>query len=448
MAETINIWLTTPDQKNLLQEQVGILFSDTPTNENILIEIDDSKSFQEMDGFGASFTDSSAWLLAHCLDDEKRDEVMRKLFDPIEGVGLSYIRQPMGSSDFALRNYTYNDIPEGETDFELNHFSIEYDKPYIIPMLKKAIEINPAIKVMGSPWSAPAWMKTNGSLIQGKLREDCYEVFANYFVKYIQAYEREGIPIHAITIQNEPDFEPEGYPGMRMTANEQTEFVKNHLGPAFENAGIKTKIIVWDHNWDQPDFPIEVLNNPEARKYISGSSFHGYGGEIEAQLDVHNAHPDKDIYFTEQSGGCWATDFPDNLKYEVGNLIVKGTRYWAKTIVKWNMALDENHGPQNGGCPDCRGVIRIHQKTGEVTFNQEYYTLGHGSKVVRPGARRIESSVDMDSDVINVAFKNPDGSIALVVVNKGEKDRSFSVKNNNKYFTYSIPTGAAASFCW
>ncbi|WLR54809.1 hypothetical protein LC048_20800 [Mesobacillus subterraneus] len=313
-TNTVRVWLTKPDKSCLLEEQDSLFLMNQDDAIERSVMINDTQEFQEIDGFGGSLTDSSAWLLSEKLDELSREKVMKQLFDPKEGIGLSYLRQPMGASDFALDNYTYCDMPKGESDYELLNFSIKYDESYIIPMVKKALEINPFIKVMGSPWSPPAWMKTTESVIQGRLKEGCFVPFSNYFVKFIQAYEEAGIPIHAVTLQNEPHFEPEGYPGMRMEPEEQIEIIKNYMGPAFVRNGIQTKILIWDHNWDEPDYPITVLNDEAANNFISGTAFHWYAGDIEAQNLVHNAHSDKDIYFTEASGGCWTPDFPRYIK--------------------------------------------------------------------------------------------------------------------------------------
>nr|WP_306812947.1 S-layer homology domain-containing protein [Paenibacillus soyae] len=416
------------------------------------ISVDERETFQTIEGFGASMTDSSAWLIDNKLTAPQRNELMSRLFSREDGIGISYIRVPMGSSDFALGNYTYNDMPQGETDPSLNSFSIAHDKDYIIPLLQQAKLLNPDLKLMGTPWSAPAWMKTNGSLMQGKLKPEYYGVYAEYFRKFIEAYEAEGLPIHAITLQNEPHFEPSGYPGMRMEPSEQIALAKE-LGPLLAEEELNTKIVVWDHNWDEPQYPIQVLNDEEARTYIAGSAFHGYAGSVDAQQQVHDAHPDKEIYFTESSGGEFAPNFGDNLKWDVQNLIIGATRYWAKTSLKWNLALDQNHGPQNGGCHDCRGFVTINvddiaPENTEVTFNEEYYAFGHASKFVVPGAVRIDSNTLGAGSIENVAFKNPDGSKVVVALNSGADAETFKLRWGSQSFSYTLPAGAVATFKW
>ncbi len=445
---TVRVWVTTPEKSKLLSEEEQFRFGvgSGEISAPITIHVDESVTYQQMDGFGAAMTDSSAWLIANKLNLEQREKLMRDLFDHEQGIGISYMRLPMGASDFAHDFYTYNDKPAGEIDPKLKGFSIEHDKAYIIPALKQAREINPDLKLMASPWSVPAWMKSSESLITGYLKEEFYPSYANYFVKFIQGYEAEGVPMDAITLQNEPYYEPPGYPGMFMDATEQIEVIRNHLGPAFRDNGITTKIITWDHNWDHPEYPIQVLDDPEANAFISGSAFHGYTGEVRNQQQVHDAHPDKDIYFTESSGGEWATDFGNNLKWDLQNLIIGSTRYWSKVVLKWNLALDEDHGPKKGGCQDCRGFVTINSQSGEVTLNEEYYAFGHASKFVKSGAYRIETN---QSEVIeNVAFKNPDGSKVLIGLNSSTESQLFEVHFGDQKFTYTLPAGAVATFVW
>ncbi|MDQ0062197.1 S-layer homology domain-containing protein [Paenibacillus harenae] len=447
-AEPVKVWMTTGDKSKLLDEQEDVFFEADSGQEELTINVDENTKYQSIDGFGGSLTDSSAYVIYNELDETAREELMNKLFGLSDGgVGFSYMRLPMGSSDFATSTYTYNDRPAGGTDLALEHFSIEHDSAYIIPVIKQALEINPELKIVASPWSAPAWMKTNDSLIKGKLKPEYYDVYARYFVKFIQAYEAEGIAIDAVTLQNEPHHEAGDYPGMRMEPEEQAAFVKR-LGPAFEEAGIDTKILVWDHNWDEPVYPIDVLNDPEAKPYIAGSAFHGYAGSVENQSQVHDLHPDKDIYFTESSGGDFAPDFGSNVVWDTQNLLIGAMRHWAKTSLKWNIALDENHGPRVGGCTDCRGIVTIDTGTDEITYNEEFYAFGHASKFIRPGAYRIKSNTFGSGSIENAAFLNPDGSKALLALNSSNGAKPFKVRWGSESFTYTLPAGAVATFVW
>ncbi|EFM10095.1 glycoside hydrolase family 30 [Paenibacillus curdlanolyticus YK9] len=444
----VKVWETRGDKSKLINAEQDLVFVNDTNPMDLTINVNENKTYQSMEGFGASMTDSSAWLIANRLDQTARDNLMHTLFDRNSGVGFSYVRVPMGANDFSLSNYTYDDMPSGQTDENLDHFSIAHDSAYMIPVLQQALAINPELKVMATPWTAPAWMKTNGALNKGQLKPEYYDVYAQYFVKFIQAYANEGIPIDAITLQNEPHFEPAGYPGMRMEPSDQANFVKNSLGPAFQAAGIQTKIIVWDHNWDEPNYPIDVLNDPQAKAYIAGSAFHAYAGTVENQAFVHDQHPDKDIYFTESSGGEFANVFGANVVWDVQNLVIGATRNWAKTSLKWNFALDEAHGPTNGGCADCRGIVTINQQTGDVTYNEEFYSLGQASKFIAPGAVRIQSNTFGNGSIEDVAFKNPDGSKVLMALNSSKQAKTFKVRWGSQSFTYTLEAGAVVSFVW
>jgi len=236
---------------------------------------------------------------------------------------------------------------------------------------------------------------------------------------------------------------------MEMQPQEQLEFIKNHLGPAFEQAGISTKIIVYDHNWDNTDYAISILNDPMARHYIAGSAFHAYGGNVSAMTTVRNAHPDKGLYFTEISGGQWAVDFAANLMWYMSNIFIGTAQNWSKSALMWNLVLDQNHGPRNNGCQDCRGVVTLNTVTGEVTFNEEYYAIGHFSKFIRPGAERISLMQPQAlPDLGAVCFENTDGSKVLVVANYGNDMRTFSVQQGNKQFSYSITAKSVATIQW
>ena len=444
----VEVWLTTTNQKSLLSSQQSISPSTKAQDKqqpNIIpIAIDEDKKYQQMDGFGASLTDASAWLIYNVLDDDARDTLMSKLFTTEEGIGISFLRQPMGASDFALEAYTYDDVSQGNEDFELEHFSIDRDKKYIIPLLKDALARNPQIKVMASPWSPPAWMKTSDSMIGGMLRTECYEVYANYFVQFIKAYEAEGIPIYAVTVQNEPLYTPSEYPGMEMQPYEQAKFIQDFLGPAFRDNSIQTKIICYDHNWDNPSYPKIVLEN--AGEFIAGTAWHCYGGTYDAMTEVYEAFPDKEVWFTEASGGEWVPPFNDAFADQMMH-VVSATRNYAKTVVWWNIALDQNNGPQLPEISTCRGLVTINSLTGEITYNVDYYTMGHISKFVQPGAYRIESD-NYHSNVESTAFKNPDGSIVLILSNRTIIDRKIEVVYKNSSFDYELIGKSAVTFIW
>ncbi|HEX6050084.1 MAG TPA: glycoside hydrolase family 30 beta sandwich domain-containing protein, partial [Gemmatimonadaceae bacterium] len=381
------------------------------------------------------------------LSTAQRDSLLRDLFGPEPGLGLSFTRLTIGASDFSREHYSLDDLPSGRSDPELARFSIERNRRNVLPVVQQALAINPQLSVMASPWSAPAWMKTSGSLIKGTLRRDAYPAFAEYLHRYIEAYEAEGVPIFAVTLQNEPHHEPDDYPGMRLTPAQRAELLEHHVGPLFARRGTRTRILEWDHNWDEPQSPLFVLADSGARKYVSGVAWHCYAGDVSAQTQVRDAHPDKDVYFTECSGGEWAPNWGDNLKWNVRTLIIGATRGWAKGVLLWNLALDENHGPHRGGCGNCRGVVTIDSATGAVTRNVEYYALAHASRFVRPGAHRIGSTAAVGA-LESVAFRNPDGSIVLIVVNAAAADRPFIVRSERGAFQFRLPGGAVATFRW
>jgi glucosylceramidase len=458
---SVRAWLTTGDRTSLLAEQppqaLGAPDPSAPT-----IDVDPTRAYQRIDGLGASITDSSAHLLARSPD---RDAIMRDLFDPRGGLGLSYLRQPMGASDFVVgRHYTYDDVPAGHTDFSLKHFSIGHDRAEILPLLRQAIRLNPNLKIMATPWSPPAWMKTNDSLVGGRFKDDprVYDAYARYFVRFIQEYRRAGVPIDAVTLQNEPQNRaPSGYPGMDLRDEEEARLVVA-VGRAFQRAGIRTKILGYDHNWslhpndvgppDDPanaDYARSLLDNAAARRYLAGTAFHCYFGDPDRQSRLHDLYPDKDVYFTECSGsqsGNPATTFPDTLHWHTRFLTVGTIRNWAKTVITWNLALDPSGGPHNGGCDTCFGVVTIDPATGHATPTADYYVFGHVTRFIRPGAVRVDSTVA--GNAWNVAFRNPDGSIVLVAVNDdwGTTTQRFNVKLGATAFSYDLPAGAVATF--
>jgi glucosylceramidase len=383
-------WMTTGDKTSLLERRDNLAFTDQST-QAVIIEIDHTQKFQTIDGFGYALTGGSADLINEKLDARQRTALLKELFlTDGNGIGISYLRISIGASDLDDHVFSYCDIPPGQADPELKSFTLKEDKENLIPVLKEILALNPDIKIMGSPWSAPVWMKTNDLPKAGSLKPEFYDAYARYFVKYIQEMEKEGIRIDAITLQNEPE-NPHNTPSMLMTAEEQATFVRKNLGPEFEKAGIRTKIVVFDHNCDHPEYPIAILNDQEARKYIDGSAFHLYVGEIEAMSAVHQAHPDKNLYFTEQ----WTSgegEFHGDLRWHVKNLIVGATRNWSRNVLEWNLAADPDFNPHtdDGGCTMCMGALTIGDT---VTRNVSYYIIAHASKFVPPGSVRVASKL-------------------------------------------------------
>jgi len=439
----VSFWLTNGDKSALLKKQNIALNFKTATNGNPVITVDTTQSFQSIDGFGYTLTGGSATLI-NSLPATQKESLLRELFgSDSSSISVSYLRISIGASDLSASAFTYNDLPSGQTDPTLQQFSLDKEKADLLPVLKKILAINPSIKILGSPWTAPAWMKSNNSFIGGSLKPEYYTVYAQYLVKYIQAMKMEGITIDAITVQNEP-LHPGNNPSMYMEAADQAIFIKNHLGPAFKTAGITTGIIIYDHNLDRPDYPISILNDPDAKKYIAGSAFHLYAGTIDKMTEVYNAHPDKNVYFTEQWIGG-PGNFAEDLKWHISTLIIGATRNWSKNVLEWNLAADPNYNPHTdqGGCSNCMGALTI---SSGFTRNTAYYIIAHASKFVPPGSVRIQSNVS--GSLNNVAFKTPAGKKVLIVVNNGSSQQQFNIRFNDKMVSASLNSGSAGTFVW
>jgi glucosylceramidase len=419
------------------------------------VNISTNEIYQEIEGFGASLTNSSAWLIDNST---RRDEIIEKLFSPDSGIGISYIRLAMGSSDFVEgSHYSYAETLD---DMDLSDFSIDRDRENIIPVLQDILAINPDLKIMGSPWSAPGWMKTSGQFVcggYGSLKKEMYAVYADYFVKFIEEYALEGIPIDAITIQNEPLYCPWNYPGMIMSGEEQRDFVKYHLGPKFEENGIDTKIVIFDHNWDGTwddgspqtgafDFIEAVYDDPLAVSYIDGTAFHGYDtGNASFQSEIYNLNPNKSIYFTERTNITDWSDWAGVLGHIAKYYFIDVLRYWSKNVLLWNLALDTDNGPYNGGCPNCTGVVTVEGDYFEKEI--DYYIIGHFSKFVQQSSNRIYSNT-FEGELETVAFQNPDGSLVVVTLNPGWNTVSYKINWNDMYFNHSLSPQSMATFVW
>jgi len=438
----VAFWLTNGDQSALLQEQKAVLNFSAAQNGNPTIEVNESEKFQTIDGFGYTLTGGSAGLI-NAMETNAKDALLEEIFSTKKnGIGVSYLRVSIGASDLSADTFTYNELPAGETDINQDKFSIAKEMTDLVPILKKIVAINPKIKILGSPWTAPTWMKTNNSFKGGSLKPEYYNSYAKYLIKYIQAMKLQGIVIDAITIQNEP-LHPGNVPSMYMEAADQAAFVKSALGPAFKSAGIKTKIIVYDHNADRPDYPITILNDAEAKKYVDGSAFHLYAGNIAALSKVHEAHPDRNVYFTEQWVGG-PGKFNEDLKWHVSTLIIGATRNWSRNVLEWNLAADPSYGPHTvGGCVTCLGAITV---SPAVTRNVAYYIIGHASKFVSPGSVRIGSTIT--GNLQNVAFKTPEGKKIVIVVNGGSTAQEFNIKYNGKLLSTNLAGGSVGTYVW
>ncbi len=453
--QTVNVWLTTPDHRHLLAPQPGLRFSGDGGDTPLTIHVDERRTYQQVDGFGASLTDTSAWLLYVRLDAVTRARVMRDVFDPTVGIGVSFLRQPIGASDFTrdATSYSLDDVPRGQKDPTLANFSADHDVPYIITALQDALLLNPSLKIMATPWSPPAWMKNFGGLTGrgGSLSPAAYASLANYFVRFIRAYRQQGVPIDALTVQNEPDNTARDYPGMRFNSAQERHLLVDYLAPALQAAGLHPKLLIYDDRWGldrrTDHYPWRILGDRQANPLIAGTAYHCYFGSPDVMTELHLAYPRKDIYETECSGGQIAPG-------PVAELAINALRNWSRSVVLWNVAMDTRHGPRQGsGCTNCLGLVTVDQASGAVSYTDDYYQLGQVSRFVHQGAYRIASNTfgagSYGSGTLeDVAFKNPDGSKALIAYNDARASRAFRVQWGSQGFSYTLSGGAMATFVW
>jgi glucosylceramidase len=439
------LWLTTPDRAALVAMQPTALRFSSEAVQLPVLTVDDAQHFQAMDGFGFALTGGSAQLLMR-MGAAQRTALLKQLFTTGgDGIGVSYLRVSIGASDMNERVFSYDDLSPGETDVDMAKFSLGPDRADVIPVLKEILAIRPGIKILGSPWSAPAWMKTNGDVKGGELKPEYYAAFAKYFVKYIEGMHAEGIAIDAITIENEP-LNPKNTPSMVMFATQQDTFIAKDLGPAFEKAGIRTKILLYDHNPDVPSYPLSILGDPAASKYVDGTAFHLYGGETSVLTEVHDKYPQKNLYMTEQSVTGRRSQGPLGIAEPVSRVMISSTRNWSRNVLLWNLAADPQNGPHtnNGGCTGCSGAITLDGDA--VTKNIAYYAVEHFSQFVPPGSVRVASS-EMEQ-LTSVAFLTPEGKVVLVVSNTGNFPKPFAVSYHGKVFQTVLPSESAGTYVW
>jgi glucosylceramidase len=435
----VEYWVTKSDESVLLEKQTTLSFG-AADNAYGFIDVDSTQAFQTVDGFGFTLTGGSASIINGMNATEKANLLTELFSNNPNAIGISYLRISIGASDLNPVVYSYDDMPAGQTDINLINFNLAPDQADLIPILKAILQINPAIKILGSPWSAPVWMKDNAGSVGGSLLPKHYDVYARYFVKYIQQMQANGVTIDAITPQNEP-LHPGNNPSMLMTAIQQANFIKNNLGPAFLAAGITTKIIVYDHNCDHPDYPLTILNDVAAKAFVYGSAFHLYAGDISALSLVHNTYPDKAVYFTEQWTSSSAS-FGGDLKWHLKNVIIGSMRNWSKVALEWNLANDPSYGPHTiGGCTECKGALTI---STDVNRNVGYYIVAHASKFVPSGSMRIASTGG--GTLQHVAFKTPAGKKVLILENDGAA-ATINIRFNSKSITTTIPAGVA-TYVW
>jgi glucosylceramidase len=440
-------WLTTADRAQLVAlrpEQIRLEKADERSK---TIVVDDAKTYQTVDGFGFAMTGGSAqWL--HRMDAAKRHALLEEIFGRKRGqAAVSYLRVSVGSSDLNDHVFTYDDLPQGESDPGLKRFSIAEDEKDLIPVLKEVLKISPKIQILASPWSAPSWMKTNDAPKGGSLKPELYPVYAQYLVRYLEAMQREGVPITAITMQNEPE-NPKNTPSMVMTAPEQAAFLGDDFGPALRAAGLKTKVVLFDHNCDHPKYPIAILKDAKAAQFADGSGFHLYKGEMSAMSTVHDAFPQKNIYFTEQMVVERTRDGSlQPIAKPVARIVIGAMRNWSRNVLLWNLAADSKFEPHssNGGCSMCQGAVTIDGD--RVTRNIGYYTVKQVSEFVPPGSVRIDST-EPDADLQDVAWRTPTGKHVLLVANTGAASRSFTVCVGERQFEALLGVGDVGTFVW
>ncbi len=443
----ISLWVTDPVRAAFLQIQdeeprfCGLTVSG-PT-----IYVDDSRKFQAMDGFGFALTGGSAQLIRR-IPDEARERLLKRIFSSEgDGIGVSFLRLSIGASDLSPRSFSYLDLSLFQKDKDLARFNLFAGDPDVVPLLKEVLAINPSIRIIATPWSAPPWMKTNRNFRGGKLKGEYFATYARYFVKYIQAMRSHGIRIDAITPQNEP-LNGSNEPSMVMEAGEQVVFIRDHLGPALRTAGLDdVEIYCWDHNCDKKDYPLAVLGDSGASEFVAGVAWHLYAGDIGALSEVRQAFPKAKMYFTEQ----WTSrkgKFAGDLRWHVGNVLIGSIRNWSQAVFEWNLAADPSCDPHTwGGCWDCRGAITVSRdnKVPEP-FNVSYYIIGHASKFVPPGSVRV--STEQAGNLRNVAFSTPDGKTVLIVLNDSDDPTLFNISCHGKSAPAYLNRGAVGTFIW
>ncbi|MCK9351720.1 MAG: glycoside hydrolase family 30 beta sandwich domain-containing protein [Candidatus Paceibacterota bacterium] len=434
--KTLKTWTTDPNGDRLERRKTVFFRKRSQNTDRIVVRKDER--FQSMDGFGFSLTGGSAYHIMR-LPAKKRKALLKELFSK-SGIGVSALRLTIGASDLDMAPYSYADTPSDD----LANFDLFAGGKEVVPLLQEILKIAPDIRIFASPWSAPPWMKTNNSFVSGRLKNECYSVYAEYFVRYILAMREQGINVYGVTVQNEP-LNDLNEPSMLMDPSEQIDFVGNHLGPVFRDRKINTKIYCWDHNCDRPDYVLRVLKDEKAREYVNGSAWHLYGGSIDILDYIHEEHPEHEIIFTEQ----WVakkSDFGGNLSWHAKNIIIGAPRNFAKAVFEWNLANDPECNPHTEkGCAECLGALTI-DENGEVTRNVAYYLIAHASKFVPLGSHRIGSNVE--KGLPNVAYETSGGKLVLIVFNEEPQLRSFAIQEGEYFAEVSLPAGTLATYMW
>lgn len=453
----VDLYVTTAN-KSMLFTSIPLSFSTKPNmNLETTITMNPAEKFQQIDGFGAAITGSTCYNLLK-MSAVNRAKLLKETFDPAIGMGYSYIRISIGASDFSMDEYTCCDTP-GIENFDLNY----YDKRDLLPILKEILAINPNLKILASPWTCPRWMKVNNltdlqpfnSWTSGQLNPLYYQDYATYFVKFVQVMKNEGINIESITIQNEP-LNRGNSVSLYMTWQEQASFIKNALGPKFAAAGLRTKILIFDHNYnydnitDQLNYPVKIYADPEVAKYVDGAAYHAYGGDKAELLNVHNAFPSKNLYFTEMSIGSWNYSFDGDLMWSMREIGIGTLNNFSKSVIVWNFMLDEKGAPNRpGGCNTCYGAIDI-SSSDYTTLNKRthFYVISHLSKAISTGATRIGTTGYQTSGLNLTAVENTDGTYGVVLSNDNDTSLKITLADNTHSFNYTIPAKSIVSCRW
>jgi glucosylceramidase len=440
---SLALWLTTTDRRMLFRRQPDGLQFAGPAGDSPAIRVDDGQVFQPIEGFGFSLTGGSAVLISR-LPAADRRALLQELFSPAgKGIGVSFLRLSIGASDLSERAFSYDDTPDGGDDFALARFDVEAGDREVIPLLGEILAVNPKLRIIAAPWSAPPWMKTNRSFIGGRLRPECEGVYAAYLIRYLEAMRERGIVVHAITPQNEP-LNEKNDPSMGMESAQQARFIGSHLGPALQRAGLAdVELFCWDHNCDVKEYPLAVFADEGARRYLKGSAWHLYAGDISALSDVHRARPEMKLYFTEQWVGADG-QFAADLMWHAKNVLIGSLRNWSRVVLEWNLASDPHCGPHTpGGEAHCVGALTLDEG---IARNVAYYVIAHVAKFVRPGSFRVYS--DGPDSLPNVAFRTPSGHIVLLMLNDGSGPQSCAIRYRGKDARVTLPAGAVATFVW
>jgi glucosylceramidase len=436
--QTGKVWVSSMDLKEKFSEKTfAVTSKKAGKHKPAKIEINPEKTFQSIVGIGSSLEHSTCYNLTK-LPVDQREKAIADLVDPIQGIGMNLMRICIGTSDFTGDPwYSYDDMPAGEKDPDIERFSIEKDRAYVLPILKTALKRNPELLFLASPWSPPGWMKDSGQMCGGKLLPEHYGAYAEYIIKFIRAYEAEGIPIYAVTLQNEPGVNVKTYPSCFWNGEMQRDFIRDHFGPALASSGLKTLVWCFDHNFNNTAFPRAVFSDPAAAAYVDGAAFHAYEGKVGAMGAFAAEFPSKHMYFTEGS------------IYRLGGAsqIISFFANNARSYNAWVTVIDRKGKPNNGphGCsPTC---IVYDNATGGLDYRFDYYMYGHFSKFIQRGAVRVDASCS-DAKLPFIVFRNPDGKFVMVAVNSGGGEREVAVECGKGRFAATITPLSVATFVW